>query len=29
MKVALTTLMSLTLFHALTPLAQRRDPVTV
>ena len=29
MKVALATLLSLTLFPALTPLAQRRDPVTV
>jgi len=29
MKVALATLLSLTLFPALAPLAQRRDPVTV
>ncbi len=29
MKVALATLLSLTLFPALTPLAQRRDPVTI
>jgi hypothetical protein len=29
MKVALAILLSLTLFPALTPLAQRRDPVTV